>query len=205
MKIVSAIILAISFCLLGAICAPRASAQDLPSQSLTRGTWELGLFGGGGIGLGKSDNTQFAYAGGRAGLVLTGEHLSGLFRGNFEWAVDVMPVYTVMTTAGPVYGGSFKPVIWQWNFTSGKKIAPYVAAAGGIVFSISDVPPGNTSPVNFTSQFVTGMHVFMKPGHAFFIEDAVGHLSNASLGRHNPGYNGLIVFTVGYSWYEGRK
>lgn len=205
MKINSFVVFAISTLTLIAIAAPRAAAQDLPAQSLSRGTWELGLFGGGGTGLGKSDTTQFAYAGGRVGLVLTGEHLSGLFRGNFEWGVDVMPVYTVITTNGPVYGGSFKPVIWQWNFTRGKKIAPYVAAAGGIVFSRGDVPPGDTSPVNFTSQFVTGMHIFTKAGRAFFIEDAVGHLSNASLGHHNPGYNGLIVFTVGYSWYKTRK
>lgn len=205
MKIILRCVVAVGACLLGTIAPPRAAAQDLPSQSLTRRTWELGLFGGGGTGLGKSDDTEFVYAGGRAGLVLTGEHLSGLFRGNFEWAIDVMPVYTVMTTAGHVYGGSFRPVIWQWNFTRGRKIAPYVAAAGGIVFSRDDVPPGNTSPVNFTSQFVTGMHIFLKPGRAFFIEDAVGHFSNASLGRHNPGYNGLIVFTVGYSWYKGRK
>jgi lipid A 3-O-deacylase len=187
------------------VAAPRAAAQDLPAQSLTRGTWELGAFVGGGTGLGKSDSTQFAYMGGRAGLVLTGEHGSGLFRGNFEWGVDAMPVYMVMTTNGPVYGGSFKPVIWQWNFTHGKKIAPYVAAAGGIVFTRSNVPPGNTAPVNFTSQFVTGMRIFTRAGRAFFIEDAVGHLSNASLGNHNPGYNGLIVFTVGYSWFKTRK
>jgi lipid A 3-O-deacylase len=205
MKIISQLSLAISMFLLITLLAPAAAAQDEPSQSLTRGTWELGLFSGGGIGLDKSDNTQFMYAGGRAGLVLAGEHLSGVFRGNFEWAVDVMPMYTVFPPNSAVYGGSFKPVIWQWNFTRGKKIAPYVAAAGGIVFSRDDIPPGNTSPVNFTSQFVTGAHFFVKPGRAFFFEDAVGHLSSASLGRHNPGYNGLIVFTVGYSWYKGRK
>lgn len=195
----------ISIMFLALILSPIGKAQDLPSKPLTRGTWELGLFAGGGTGLGKSDTTQFAYAGGRVGLVLTGEHLSGWFRGNFEWAVDMMPMYTVMTTKGPIYGGSFKPAIWQWNFTSHRKIVPYAAAAGGIVFSAHNVPPGDTSPVNFTPQFVTGMHIFTKSGRAFFIEDAAGHLSNASLGHHNPGYNGLILFTVGYSWFKGRE
>ncbi len=51
------------------------------------------------MGLGKSDNTQFFYAGGRAGRVLTSDHLSGIFRGNFEWAVDVMPIYVVFPPA----------------------------------------------------------------------------------------------------------
>jgi len=196
MKIIGGIFLAL-------VLAAAASAQDLPSTSLTRGTWDFGLFAGGGTGLGKSDNTQFFFAGGRVGRILTHDHLSGWARGNFEWAIDMMPLYAVLPPGSGVYGGSFKPAIWQWNFTSHKRIVPYVAAAGGIVFSTNDIPPGNTSPVNFTSQFVTGAHVFVKPGHGFFFEDAIGHLSSASLGRHNPGYNGLIEFTVGYSWFRG--
>jgi lipid A 3-O-deacylase len=198
MKIISILFLAFIF-------APIGKAQDSNSHPVSGGSWELGVFSGGGLGLGKSDNTQFMYAGGRVGRIFGHDHLSGWFRGNFEWAFDVMPFYTVFPPASAVYGGSFKPAIWQWNFTSHKKIIPYVAAAGGIVFSTNDIPPGNTSPVNFTSQLVTGAHVFVKPGHAFFFEDAIGHLSSASLGRHNPGYNGLIEFTVGYSWFRGRK
>lgn len=179
-------------------------AQDLPSASLTRGTFEFGPLIGAGSGLGKSDGTQFFYLGGRGGLILTGEHLPGFLRGNFEWAVDAMPVYTVFTTNGAVYGGSFKPVIWQWNFTSFHKFAPYVAAAGGIVFTTQNVPPGDTSWVNFTPQFVVGTRVFTRPRRAFFFEGSLGHLSSASLGTHNPGYNVTLVFTVGYSWFRSK-
>jgi lipid A 3-O-deacylase len=182
-----------------------ASPADSPAQIMTRGSWELGAFSGGGLGLGKSDTTQFMYAGGRAGLVLTGEHLHGWRRGDFEWAVDLMPLYTVFPPNSAVYGGSFKPVIWQWNFTSGKRIVPYVAAAGGIVFSRDNVPPGDTSQVNFTSQLVTGARIFLKNGRAIFFEDAVGHFSSASLGNHNPGYNGLIEFTIGFTCFKTRK
>ncbi|HKM91566.1 MAG TPA: acyloxyacyl hydrolase [Candidatus Acidoferrales bacterium] len=178
------------------------AAADSVTQSLKKGAVELGALVGGGTGLGHSDGTQFVYAGGRAGFILTGNHLPGWLRGNFEWAVDAMPVYTVLAPTGAIYGGSFKPAIWQWNFTRGKKIAPYVAAAGGIVFSTSNVPPGDTSTVNFTSQFVSGAHIFVKPRRAFFIESAIGHLSSASLGPHNPGYNISLLFTVGYSWFK---
>lgn len=184
--------------------APAAPAsQDFQSASLKKGTWELGLLAGGGTGLGKSDGTQFFYAGGRAGLVLTSNHLPWLFRGNFEWAVDMMPLYSVLPPAGAIYGGSFKPVIWQWNFTSFQKVSPYVAAAGGIVFSHSNVPPGDTSYVNFTPQLVIGTHLFVKPRRALFFEGSLGHLSSASLGSHNPGYNVTFLFTVGYSWFKG--
>jgi lipid A 3-O-deacylase len=181
---------------------PAPAPADSVNQSLKKGAIELGAFAGGGTGLGHSDGTQFVYAGGRAGYILTGDHLSGWLRGNFEWAVDAMPLYSVLPPGGAIYGGSFKPVIWQWNFTHGKKIAPYAAAHGGIVFSTSNVPPGDTSYVNFTSQFVSGAHIFLKPRQALFVETAIGHLSSASLGVHNPGYNISILFTVGYSWFK---
>jgi lipid A 3-O-deacylase len=188
--------------LVGLLLAAAAAAQDLPSSSLTRGTWDLGLFASGGTGLGKSDDTQFFNAGGRVGRVFTGEHLSGWARGNFEWAIDLMPAYIVFPPANAVYGGSFKPVIWQWNFTGGKKIAPYVAAAGGVVFSRSNVPPGDTSTVNFTTQGVIGAHIFTRESRALQLEGAFGHLSSASLGNHNPGYNAFFTFTIGYTWYK---
>lgn len=191
--------------------APAASAEapaetaskDFVHESLKRGTWQLGIFGGGGDGLGKSDNTQFMYAGGRAGIVLTGEHLPGWLRGDFEWAGDVMPVFTVFPPNSAVYGGSIRPVIWQWNFTSKKKVAPYFAAVGGIIFTRQNVPPGDTSQVNFSSGASFGANVFPKRRRALLLEMSILHISNASLGNHNPGYNGSIFFTVGYSWFHG--
>src|SRR6202046_5785128 len=133
MKIIGVIILTM---LLGSA----AAAQDLSSNPIQKGTWELALFSGGGIGLGKSDNTQFFYAGGRVGRVLTSDHLSGIFRGNFEWDVDVMPIYVVFPPENAVYCGSIKPVIWKWNFTSWNKGVPYFAPEGGVVFSRDNIP-----------------------------------------------------------------
>jgi lipid A 3-O-deacylase len=182
-----------------------ALSEDFRAQSLKRGAWELGVLAGGGSGLGKSDGTQFFYAGGRVGLVLTGDHLPGLLRGNFEWAVDILPLYPVFPPENGIYAASIKPAIWQWNFTSGKKIAPYVAAAGGVVFSKSNIPPGDTSQINFTPQLVVGSHVFFQQHRALFFEGSLGHLSSASIGNHNPGYNVTFLFTVGLSWFRGGR
>lgn len=178
------------------------SLLDAVHASLTKGAVNLGILGGGGTGLGKSDGTQFGYAGGRAGIVLTGEHLPGLLRGNFEWDVDVLPMYVVFPPNGGVYGGSIRPAIWKWNFTSGSRIAPYFAAEGGVVFSRANVPPGDTSQINFTPGAAFGANFFLKPRRALFVEGNVGHLSSASLGNHNPGYNITFLFTVGYSWFK---
>jgi hypothetical protein len=176
-----------------------------PSRVLTKGTWELGVLAGGGTGLDASDGTQFAYAGGRVGRVLTADHFSGWFRGNFEWAVDLLPDYTVLTPGGPVYGGSFKPAIWKWNFTNGRDYAPYAAIAGGILFSTENLPPGKTSWVNFSPQASLGTFRFFKSGTALFVEGSYVHHSNARLGTENPGYNASLFFTVGYDWFKGAK
>ena len=177
-------------------------AQSLPAQSLTRGVWELQTFVGGGTGLGHSDSTQFLVAGGRVGKIITANHLRGWIRGNFEFAADFMPVYLVMQPAGMVYGASFKPVIFEWNFTGKRSFEPYAYIGGGVLFTTSNVPPGNTSGVNFTPQGALGFRFFQRPRRAWVFEIQAVHISNASLGHLNPGYNGSLMFSLGYSWFK---
>jgi hypothetical protein len=70
------------------------------------------------------------------------------------------------------------------------------------VFSTSNVPPGHTSWVNVTPQFVVGTRVFTKPRRAFFLEGSLGHFSSASLGaqsrlqRHLAFYRRLQLFKI---------
>jgi hypothetical protein len=184
------------------LCVLTAGAQGLPSQSLTKGTWELQPFIGGGTGVGKSSSTQFVIAGARVGRVMTSEHFHNFLRGDFELAADFMPLYLVVQPGGTVYGGSFKPVIFEWNFTSHRKIAPYALIAGGIVFTTSNFPPGNTSTVNFASQAAMGFHFFTRPRRAWDFEVQLVHHSNASLGHLNPGLNASLLFTFGYNWFK---
>ena len=185
--------------------ANSGAPQPDSSNALTdgRGTWDLGLFLGGGTGAGKSSDTQFLFAGGRGGLVVSHDLFTSTpIRGNLEYAVEVMPVYTVFTPGGAVYGGSIKPIILQWNFTKPRTVVPYLHIAGGVLFTTSDVPPPNTSSVNFTPQIGGGVHWFVRPKRSVDFQVDVVHHSNASLGDHNPGYNASVFFSIGYSWYQ---
>lgn len=191
----------------GAAGTPAASASSQNALTDGRGTWDLGAFLGGGTGAGKSSDTQFLYAGGRGGLILSPDLLTSTpIHGNFEYAIEVMPVYTVFTPHnGAIYGASIKPIILQWNFTKPRKVIPYVHVAGGVLFTTSDVPPPNTSSINFTPQIGGGVHWFVRPTRSVDFQVDVVHHSNASLGDHNPGYNASVFFSVGYSWYKRRR
>jgi hypothetical protein len=147
------------FFLLAGIASAQQAGPLTAANSLTdgRGAWELGAFLGGGSGAGKSSDTQFFYAGGRAGMVLTPDLFTSTpIRGNLEYAVEIMPVYTVFTPNGAVYGASIKPFLVQWNFTRPQRLIPYVHIAGGVLFTTSDVPLPTPSSINFTPQIGGG-------------------------------------------------
>jgi hypothetical protein len=177
-------------------------AQDYPAMSMTQGTWDLGLFGGGGSGLLAAKNTQYVIAGFHVGRIMTREHLPGRARGNFEFGGDYMPLWEVYQPGHRVYGGNFTPIILQWNFASNKRIAPYMSLTGGGLVTRSNVPPGNTSTFNFVAGGSLGLRVFVHKRRAINLETRWMHISNANLGTDNPQLVSNFAFTAGYNWYK---
>jgi hypothetical protein len=214
MKTISAVVfvfIGLLICL--SICCSPLAAQTASQEFPNFGRWELGVLAGGGAALSSESDAQFAFAGGRIGRVVTRPSWNGWTRGELEIAVDVLPLYTVSTSIWTTYGGSFKPLDVQWNFTQeNHKVVPFVAAAGGILFTNRAIPPGYsvfpqsppgpTSQVNFTPQLDMGVRVFRQPKRAILLEADLVHHSSAGLGRFNPGYPLSLFFTMGYSWYK---
>jgi hypothetical protein len=111
---------------------------------------------------------------------------SSPLRGNLEYDVEVLPVYTIFTPNGAVYGGSVKPFIVRWNFTAPRRVVPYFHLAGGALFTTSNVPPGDTSQINFTPQLGGGIHWFRGDKQSVDFGVDLVHHSNASLGNTIP-------------------
>jgi hypothetical protein len=93
--------------------------------ALSKGTWELGVFGGGGVVASLGPDTEFLVVGGRLGRIITADHFPGWLRGNFEIAGELMPAYVVftprqnffgVTPAKNIYGVSVKAIPAQWTF-----------------------------------------------------------------------------------------
>jgi len=189
--------------LLLALCAPLLAqvSSEGPVDALRQPVWTKGVFLGGSTSFANTPSAQTFLAGARFGRVLTNEHGSNFLRGSFEMDIDVIPINEFWYNGNAQYAAAINPFIAKWNFTKGSTIAPWVAAVGGIVFSTSNLPPGDTSVVNFTSGLEMGTHIFRADRQSVDLAVKIYHLSNASIGNKNPGINGAVQFTVGYSWF----
>jgi len=203
MKLVAVLLLLVS--------SAAAQSESLPSTSLGNRPWDLGLFAGFATDTDSRYPTQFNFAllGGRVGKVLTPEIGKGWARGNFEWALDVIPVYpafhgdsTFGAHDGVTYGVGANPVVLKWNFTRGKKFAPFAEISGGFLVTQRDFPVSGSSSFNFVTGGGAGFHYFLRPKRAVTFAGKVFHLSNASIGDRNPGINSGLQFTIGYNWFK---
>jgi lipid A 3-O-deacylase len=218
--------------------------EDSPvAEVASRAPWEYGALLQGGVGLEERTNFSFLLVGGHLGKVITPELGTGLFKGNFEYAVEVFPFWQSYTpkfqrinciptdpitnrvnacsapyTVGGTYTGvSITPIMLRWNLTHGKRIMPWVQAAGGVVWTnhkypaVGDLnpldptqtgPAADTSVWNFTPQGGIGAHYFVKPRRSIDMSVNAVHISSASLGDKNPGVNVSLQLSVGYSWWK---
>jgi lipid A 3-O-deacylase len=168
------------------LCAPAAKAQAGPED----GGHDLQIWTGGGHGLnGSTADSGVWNVGLRYGWILTAPHGPGFLRGQFEYAVDVVPVFVVVQKFDTAYGFGLNPFALKWNFTKARKVVPYFELGGGTLFTNYYVPPG-TSRVNFTSSGALGLH-FLRSKYNLSAELRFMHISNASLANLNPGINTL--------------
>jgi lipid A 3-O-deacylase len=176
-------------------------AQD--SSALTHAAWNYGLFAGYGNGLNQDADFHRFTLGGRIGRVLTSEHGPAGLRGTFEWGAEATPL-EIFRYGNTTYAGGITPVILKWNFTGGgkRKVVPFFEAVSGALFSADNFPAGDTSRVNFQTGAGVGFHGFTKTSRAITLNFRALHISNASIGNHNPGINASLQFQVGYSWFK---
>jgi len=189
------------FCLaLPASCFAQTSATD-EVQALRTPNWNYGFYVGGSQSFANTPSAQTFLIAGRVGRVLTHEVGSNALRGSFEMAIDIIPINEFWIAGNAQYAGAINPFIAKWNFTGGKTVSPYLAVVGGVVFSPSNLPPGDTSQVNFTSGVELGAQWFYQSKNSVDFAVKIYHLSNASIGNQNPGINGAVQFMVGYTWH----
>jgi hypothetical protein len=150
---------------IGAMAQSSAEVNDAPAKTaLATDPWELGAFFQGGLGTGDRNDFTFASAGMRLGKVITGQHLPGILRGQFEYAAELMPYWQSFTPAphtaetpyiyqgqsgyvpepyggGTFTGASITPIILRWNLVPTRHFAPWLQGAGGLIYTTHKYPP----------------------------------------------------------------
>ncbi|HTV13710.1 MAG TPA: acyloxyacyl hydrolase [Acidobacteriaceae bacterium] len=145
--------------------APAGTSTDGPAEAtINKLPWEWGPFFQGGKGVGERSDYTLLSAGVRLGKVITDEHLGGIFRGQFEYAGELMPYWQAFTPAPhdqlvtytidgvqysyltPYGGGSFTgvsltPIILRWDFKPHGRLAPFFQGAGGLIYTTHKFPP----------------------------------------------------------------
>ncbi len=174
---------------------------DSPVDVLRHPGWDKTIFVGGGTSVESTPSGQNFVLGFRLGRILTDEHGPGILRGTYEMGIDVIPLDEYWIHGGQ-YAGGIDPIVFKWNFTNCCRFAPYAAIVGGALFSTYNLPPGDTSEINFTSGAEVGGQIFWNGGtNSWDISVKAYHLSNASIGNHNPGLNANVQFMLGYTWH----
>src|SRR5579872_4999338 len=78
-------------------------SESLPQSAEHKGAWDIGIWGGGGHSVsGGTSGVTVGNAGVRLGKILTDQHGSGWYKGNFEYAVDLIPVYVIAGLPGRI-------------------------------------------------------------------------------------------------------
>ncbi len=166
---------------IAALSAAIAASSVLAQQAAPAPahTWEYGALVQGGNGLQDRTDFRFLMVGAHVGKILTSDLGAGLFKGNFEYAVEVLPfwqsytprfqriscVYGVpsptngngyactppYTVGGTYTGASITPIMLRYNLTHGKRFMPWIQAAGGVVWTNHKYPAvGDLDPTDPT-------------------------------------------------------
>lgn len=112
---------------------------------------------------------KFLMAGVQAGKVLTGNYGPEMLKGNFEYAVQVFPLWQAYTprfqretctaaaffscsapyTVGGTFTGiSITPILLRWNFVGTRRFSPWLQGGGGMIWTNHKFPAFGGPPYN---------------------------------------------------------
>lgn len=175
------------------------------SYSLSKGSWELGLWGGGSPGpstlIGKTQDRELLLFGLRYGWIFSAsENIA------YEYTFDLIPT-AVMSEPGRVrrgkstfYGAGLSPLGLKVLFGQQSWVKPFIGASVGFLYFNEKVPVPRASRFNLTPEISLGLEFFIAPQRAFTLGYKYHHLSNAYTAPRNPGLDSNVIY-AGFSFY----
>jgi hypothetical protein len=175
-------------------------AQDIaPAPNLEVGTSEWMATAGPGLGVPifhSAAGHRYLLPSLSWGRLLTRPRGPGILRGQFEWSVELVPIFGQLKPE-KTYGLGFSPLVWRWNFTPRGRVVQFAELAGGALWT-RDPVPARTTTANFTAHVSYGVRYFLTPKAAFVFAYRLHHISNGNRLKQNPGVNAHVL-QLGFS------
>jgi hypothetical protein len=99
----------------------------------------------------------------------------------------------VWDAPGPVYGAGVSPVGLQVYFAASRDVRLFVNGSGGVAWFTRDMPVPDARQVNFSVDAGGGLR-WTRGNRAILAGVKLQHMSNAYMGRQNPGLDGNLVY-----------
>ena len=100
------------------------------------------------------------------------------------------------------YGIGGSPIGLQVNWVRYHRVQPFLTSGGGFLYFNRQL--FGATQFNFTAQVGMGMELFTSDRHSLEIGYQYHHISNANLGRENPGMDSHVVF-LGVTFRKKRQ
>jgi opacity protein-like surface antigen len=174
-----------------------ACAQDRAVQAHNEfGIWFDGQFGNGHAFGATTDSRMYQVEARYGRLVYTNRLLA------LRYIAEVIPLSLVgdpQANGQRVYahGAGGSPIGAQVNFLYNRRVQPFLTSGGGFLYF--DRQMFGATQFNFTAQVAAGVQVFTSRHRSIDFGYKYHHISNANLGRINPGMDSHVVF-VGVSF-----
>ena len=173
-----------------------ACAQERGGAGNEFGVWFDGQFGTGHAFSSTINSRMYQVEGRYSRLVYTNRLLA------LRYLAEVIPVSVVGDPQANgqrvyAYGAGGSPVGAQVNFLNRRRIQPFLTSGGGFLYFNRRM--FGATQFNFTAQLGAGVQVFTSRHHSIDFGYKYHHISNANLGRNNPGLDSHTVF-VGVSF-----
>ena len=173
--------------------AAEAIAQS--RDDYKKGSLEWGVMAGGALPVdlrSARPDRRLSFVAIEIGRVMTGERGRGIFSGQFEMLIQVMPV----TAHGPedFWGIGMMPVFVRWTFSGTKRVRLFADASAGVILVDWKTPGPGRIPPNFNEQIGLGLRAGPARGAGFLAGYKFQHISNGSRTRPSPAVDTHLLY-----------
>lgn len=118
--------------------------------------------------------------------------------------VQVQSDFSPFTRRGTSFGAGTSPAGIEVSFLPSRHIQPFFGVRGGFIYFNRNVLSALASQFNFTIDGRGGIRIPLRSGRDISFAYMFQHLSNADIGRQNPGLDShMISLTYSFQWPFG--